>query len=68
MCIEYILLPIFLIISIICIIISYKGSKKWKIIEEAKNEELKDIFKERWDKEEKEFNLKKQKLDTAING
>lgn len=45
MCIEYILLPIFLIISIICIIISYKGSKKWKIIEEAKNEELKDIFK-----------------------
>ena len=68
MCIEYILLAIFLIISIICIIISYKGSKKWKIIEEAKNEELKDIFKERWDKEEKEFNLKKQKLDTAING
>ena len=68
MCIEYILLPIFLIISIICIIISYKGNKKWKIIEEAKNEELKDIFKERWDKEEKEFNLKKQKLDTAING
>jgi hypothetical protein len=68
MCIEYILLPIFLIISIICIIISYKGRKKWKIIEEAKNEELKDIFKERWDKEEKEFNLKKQKLDTAING
>ena len=68
MCIEYILLPIFLIISIVCIIISYKGSKKWKIIEEAKNEELKDIFKERWDKEEKEFNLKKQKLDTAING
>ena len=68
MCIEYILLPIFLIISIICIIISYKGSKKWKIIEEAKNEELKDIFKERWDKEEKEFNLKKQKLDIAING
>lgn len=68
MCIEYILLPIFLIISIICIIISYKGSKKWKIIEEAKNEELKNIFKERWDKEEKEFNLKKQKLDTAING
>ena len=68
MCIEYILLPIFLIISIVCIIISYKGNKKWKIIEEAKNEELKDIFKERWDKEEKEFNLKKQKLDTAING
>ena len=68
MCIEYILLPIFLIISIICIIISYKGSKKWKIIEEAKNEELKNIFKERWDKEEKEFNLKKQKLDIAING
>lgn len=68
MCIEYILLLIFLIISIICIIISYKGNKKWKIIEEAKNEELKDIFKERWDKEEKEFNLKKQKLDTAING
>lgn len=68
MCIEYILLAIFLIISIICIVISYKGSKKWKIIEEAKNEELKDIFKERWDKEEKEFNLKKQKLDTAING
>ncbi len=68
MYIEYILLPIFLIISIICIIISYKGSKKWKIIEEAKNEELKDIFRERWDKEEKEFNLKKQKLDTAING
>lgn len=68
MCIEYILLTIFLIISIICIVISYKGSKKWKIIEEAKNEELKDIFKERWDKEEKEFNLKKQKLDTAING
>ena len=68
MCIEYILLPIFLIISIICIIISCKGRKKWKIIEEAKNEELKDIFKERWDKEEKEFNLKKQKLDTAING
>ena len=68
MCIEYILLPIFLIISIICIIINHKGRKKWKIIEEAKNEELKDIFKERWDKEEKEFNLKKQKLDTAING
>lgn len=68
MCIEYILLPIFFIISIICIIISHKGNKKWKIIEEAKNEELKDIFKERWDKEEKEFNLKKQKLDTAING
>ena len=68
MCIEYILLPIFLIISIICIIISCKGRKKWKIIEEAKNEELKNIFKERWDKEEKEFNLKKQKLDTAING
>lgn len=68
MCIEYILLAIFLIVSIICIIISYKGRKKWKIIEEATNEELKDIFKERWDKEEKEFNLKKQKLDTAING
>ena len=68
MCIEYILLAIFLIISIICIIINHKGRKKWKIIEEAKNEELKDIFKERWDKEEKEFNLKKQKLDTAING
>lgn len=68
MCIEYILLAIFLIISIICIVINYKGRKKWKIIEEAKNEELKDIFKERWDKEEKEFNLKKQKLDTAING
>ena len=68
MCIEYILLTIFLIISIICIIINHEGRKKWKIIEEAKNEELKDIFKERWDKEEKEFNLKKQKLDTAING
>lgn len=68
MCIEYILLTIFLIISIICIIISHEGRKKWKIIEEAKNEELKDIFKERWNKEEKEFNLKKQKLDTAING
>lgn len=68
MCIEYILLAIFLIISIICIIINHEGRKKWKIIEEAKNEELKDIFKERWDKEEKEFNLKKQKIDTAING
>lgn len=68
MCIEYILLPIFFIISIICIIINHKGRKKWKIIEEAKNEELKDIFKERWNEEEKEFNLKKQKLDTAING
>ena len=62
MCIEYILLAIFLIISIICIIINHKGRKKWKIIEEAKNEELKDIFKERWDKEEKDYKLKKTKL------
>lgn len=68
MCIAYILLTVFLILLIISIIINHEGRKKWKIIEEAKNEELKDIFKERWDKEEQEFNLKKQKLDTAING
>lgn len=74
MCIEYILLTIFLIISIICIIINHKGRKKWKIIEEAKKEELEDIFKERWDKEEQSFKLKKielqieeKELQSALN-
>ena len=75
--IEYILLAVFSIASIICIIINEKGKKKWKIIEEAKNEELKkrlkiieetkneelkNIFKERWDKEEQDFKLKKTEL------
>lgn len=62
MSIEYILLTIFLIGLIICIIINHKTRKKWKIIEEARKEELKDIFKERWEKEEQDFKLKKTEL------
>lgn len=67
--IPYIILIISLSILIILNIISIKRKNKViKKLELVKTEELKDVFKERWDKEENEFNLKKQQLDTAING
>lgn len=67
--IPYIILIISLSILIILNIISIKRKNKViKKLESVKTEELKDVFKERWDKEENEFNLKKQQLDTAIDG
>ena len=62
--ISIILIIIFSIILIICIININKRSKEINKIKQLKKEELKEIFKESWDKEEKDFNLKKANLLT----
>lgn len=69
MYISNIILIISLSIILILNIISIKRKNKViKKLELTKTEDLKNVFKERWDKEENEFNLKKAQLDTAING
>ena len=63
MYISNIILIISLSILIILNIISIKRKNKViKKLESIKTEELEDVFKERWDKEEKEFKLKKTEL------
>lgn len=63
MSISNIILIILLSIVIVLYIISIKKeNKRIKEIEEIKGEELKQIFKERWDKEEQGFKLKKTEL------
>lgn len=63
MYIPYIILIISLSIIIILNIISIKRKNKViKKLEDVKSEELKDVFKERWDKEEQGFKLKQTKL------
>ena len=60
--INAILIILLSIIIIFYIITTKKEKKRIKEIEKVKGEELKDIFKERWDKEEKDFKLKKTEL------
>ena len=63
MSISNIILIILLSIVIVLYIVSIKKeNKRIKEIEEIKGEELKQIFKERWDKEEQGFKLKKTEL------
>ena len=63
MYISYIILIISLSIIIILNIVSIKRKNKViKKLEEVKSEELKDVFKERWDKEEQGFKLKQTEL------
>lgn len=63
MYISNIILIISLSILIILNIISIKRKNKViKKLESIKTEELENVFKERWDKEEKEFKLKKTEL------
>ena len=62
--ISIILIILLSLILIICIININKRSKEINKIKQLKKEELKEIFKESWDKEEKDFNLKKANLLT----
>ena len=62
--ISIILIILLSLILIICIININKRSKEINKIKQLKKEELKKIFKESWDKEEKDFNLKKANLLT----
>ena len=55
------------IIIILCIISIKKQNKTIKKLESTKEEELKDIFKERWDKEEKDYQTNKTFLDNKLN-
>lgn len=59
---DVILFILLSITTIIYIISLYKESKRINKIEKAKKEELKNLFKERWDKEEYDFKLKETKL------
>lgn len=52
------------IIVIICVININKQNKEINKIKQLKKEELKKFFKESWDKEEQDFNLKKVNLLT----
>lgn len=60
--INAILIILLSIIIIFYIVTTKKEKKRIKEIEKVKGEELKGIFKERWDKEEKDFKLKKTEL------
>lgn len=62
--ISIILIILLSLILIICIININKRSKEINKIKQLKKEELKEIFKESWDKEEKDFNLKRANLLT----
>ena len=63
MYISYTILFISLSILIVLNVISIKRKNKViKKLESVKTEELKDVFKERWDKEEQDFKLKKTEL------
>lgn len=62
--ISIILIILLSLILIICIININKRNKEINKIKQLKKEELKDIFKESWDKEERDFNLKRANLLT----
>ena len=57
-----ILLSIASILCIICIFITLEKNKRINEVEKLKAEELEELFKERWDKEKQNFELKKSKL------
>ena len=60
--ISNILLATFLFIIVILIIVINNRNKKVKLYKDLKENELENIFKERWNKEEQNFKLKKTKL------
>ena len=62
MTINIILIILLSLIIVLYIINVNKNNKRIKEIETIKKEEIKNIFKESWDKEEKDFNLKKSEL------
>ena len=62
--ISIILIILLSLILIICIININKRNKEINKIKQLKREELKEIFKESWDKEERDFNLKRANLLT----
>lgn len=72
--ISNILLTTFLFIILILVVIIINKNKKIKLYKEVKENEIKNIFKERWEKEEQNFNLKKvnlnakaKEIESAIN-
>ena len=60
--ISNILLATFLFIIVILIIVINNRNKKVKLYKDLKENELENIFKERWNKEEQDFKLKKTEL------
>ena len=62
MTINIILIILLSLIIVLYIVNINKKNKRIKEIETIKKEEIKNIFKESWDKEEKDFNLKKSEL------
>lgn len=62
MTINIILIILLSLIIVLYIINVNKNNKRIKEIETIKKEEIKNIFKESWDKEERDFNLKKSEL------
>lgn len=62
--ISIILIILLSIIVIICIINVSKQNKEINKIKQLKENELKNVFKESWDKEEHDFNLKRANLLT----
>ena len=63
--ISIILIILLSLILIICIININKRNKEINKIKQLKEEELKNIFKESWDKEERDFNSKKAILQAT---
>ena len=60
--ISNILLATFLFIIVILIIVINNRNKKVKLYKDLKENELEKVFKERWNKEEQDFKLKKTEL------
>lgn len=60
--VNIILIILLSIVVILYIINLIKENKEINELKNTKKEELKNVFKERWDKEEKDFSLKKAKL------
>ena len=62
---DILLIVLLSIIVILCIFIIIKEKEKNNILKETKIKDLKNLFKERWDEEEKNFNSKRIDLLTT---